>query len=337
MGEFVEVSNDSKTDPCAWLGCIGSVGADKCLVRRGRIRSRRRRWQAVPAWPDSSSSRVFACVSLHAQSAERVCALLLLLLLAARSTTPSTTRRQSTSRCGGNPVQRQQLQAAAASSNKSSISSDSSRHSVAAGATISMMFPARSSSTLGQQPTCHRRRRSCRPLLRASQLRLLRRARVWDDQAWRLIELGQKWEPGEVRVMRQTRADACSNHSWSINSSRVANQGPRQGCCCCPAGAMRQLQPRRRAPDVAATDAAVAASAAACCAAMLAQVTSPIELELVEEKEYFRQLKAVRAARVWRGKTVLCQRLQQQQAVAVSSRPQSSSSSAHVPSSRGAC
>jgi len=27
----VEVSNNSKTDPCAWLGCVATVGK-KCLV-----------------------------------------------------------------------------------------------------------------------------------------------------------------------------------------------------------------------------------------------------------------------------------------------------------------
>lgn len=32
VGEFVEVSNNSKTDPCAWLGCVASVGK-KYLVR----------------------------------------------------------------------------------------------------------------------------------------------------------------------------------------------------------------------------------------------------------------------------------------------------------------
>lgn len=32
VGEFVEVSNDSKTDPCAWLGKVAAVGEKKLLV-----------------------------------------------------------------------------------------------------------------------------------------------------------------------------------------------------------------------------------------------------------------------------------------------------------------
>ncbi|WIA10965.1 hypothetical protein OEZ85_011128 [Tetradesmus obliquus] len=31
VGEFVEVSNNSKTDPCAWVGCVKTLGK-KCLI-----------------------------------------------------------------------------------------------------------------------------------------------------------------------------------------------------------------------------------------------------------------------------------------------------------------
>eukprot|EP00882_Tetradesmus_deserticola_P007676 GHRQ01008084.1.p1 GENE.GHRQ01008084.1~~GHRQ01008084.1.p1 ORF type:complete len:298 (+),score=94.86 GHRQ01008084.1:104-997(+) len=31
VGEFVEVSNNSKTDPCAWVGCVESIGK-KCVI-----------------------------------------------------------------------------------------------------------------------------------------------------------------------------------------------------------------------------------------------------------------------------------------------------------------
>lgn len=33
VGEFVEVSNNSKTDPCAWLGCVAEIGATKIKVK----------------------------------------------------------------------------------------------------------------------------------------------------------------------------------------------------------------------------------------------------------------------------------------------------------------
>ncbi|KAF6256461.1 hypothetical protein COO60DRAFT_106376 [Scenedesmus sp. NREL 46B-D3] len=56
VGEFVEVSNNSKTDPCAWVGCVESIGK-KCLVSYacGKLRQNLcLRWCCAPA--DTMSS-----------------------------------------------------------------------------------------------------------------------------------------------------------------------------------------------------------------------------------------------------------------------------------------
>jgi hypothetical protein len=49
VGEFVEVSNNSKTDPCAWVGCVETIGK-KCLVSAASNGYKHESKDLCPTW-----------------------------------------------------------------------------------------------------------------------------------------------------------------------------------------------------------------------------------------------------------------------------------------------
>lgn len=118
---------------------------------------------------------------------------------------------------------------------------------------------------------------------------LLRRARIWDDLDWKFIEVGQSWRPGDVSAALLLLHVSTPLQLLPLVTSLVI--------LVCAAMVLTPCCVFDSAQHVQLCNQQVLTRVRRACAAMCdhiafiaLQVTSPLELNLLVEKDYFKLL-----------------------------------------------